>query len=83
VRTDSYKPWLLLGQSCEALGQFLDAANAYREVVRLQPAVPGIFSTLANVSIKAGRIEDAHKALVAGFEVVTTDIAAGASLSVH
>lgn len=84
VRSDSYKPWLLLGQSCEALGQFLDAAEAYREVIRLQPAVPGIFSKLANVSIRAGRIEDAHKTLMAGFEVVVAgDISGEASLSLH
>lgn len=83
VRTDSYKPWLLLGQCCEALGQFLDAAEAYREVIRLQPAVPGIFSKLANVSVRAGRIEDARKTLMAGLEVMAIDIAGGASLSLH
>jgi cytochrome c-type biogenesis protein CcmH/NrfG len=60
MRTDTYKPWLLLGQSCEAMGQYLDAANAYREVIRLQPGVPDIFSKLANVLFKAGRIEGAR-----------------------
>lgn len=83
VRTDTYKPWLLLGRSCEALGQFVDAAEAYCEVIRLQPAVPGIFSKLANVLIRAGRIEDAHKTLMTGFGVVTADLACGASLSLH
>jgi len=84
VRTDSYKAWLLLGQCCEALGQFHDAAEAYREVIRLQPAVPGIFSKLANVSSRSGRIEDAHKTLMAGFEmVIAGDISGGASLSLH
>lgn len=83
LRTDTYKPWLLLGQSCEALGQFLDAANAYREVTRLQPAVPGIFNKLANALFKAGRIEDAHKALMTKFGLTAKDMEAGASLSIH
>jgi tetratricopeptide (TPR) repeat protein len=84
MRTDTYKPWLLLGQSCEALGQFLDAANAYREVIRLQPAVPNIFSKLANVLFKAGLIEDARKALMNSYGVaVTGGGEGGASFSIH
>jgi tetratricopeptide (TPR) repeat protein len=83
LRTDTYKPWLLLGQSCEALGQHLDAANAYREVIRLQPAVPGIFDKLANALFKAGRIEDAHKALMTRFGLTAKDMQIGASLSIH
>jgi tetratricopeptide (TPR) repeat protein len=54
VRSDSYKPWLLLGQCCEALGQFLDAAEAYREVIRLQPAIPA-FSANSRTS-RSGRV---------------------------
>jgi len=28
IRPDLYKPWLCLAQSCEALGQYLEAATA-------------------------------------------------------
>lgn len=83
MRTDTYKPWLLLGQSCEAMGQFLEAANAYREVIRLQPAVPDIFSKLVNVLFKAGRIEDARQALMTSYGVGSTGAEGGASFSIH
>ncbi|OPH82368.1 GNAT family N-acetyltransferase [Nitrobacter vulgaris] len=83
MRTDTYKPWLLLGQSCEAMGQYLDAANAYREVIRLQPGVPDIFSKLANVLFKAGRIEDARKALMTSYGVGVAGGEGDASFRVH
>lgn len=83
MRTDTYKPWLLLGQSCEALGQFLEAAHAYREVIRLQPAVPDIFSKLVNVLFKAGRIEDARRALMISYGVGTAGVEGGESFSIH
>ncbi len=83
MRTDTYKPWLLLGQSCEAMGQYLDAANAYREVIRLQPGVPDIFSKLANVLFKAGRIEDARKALMTSYGVGVAGGEGDASFSIH
>lgn len=83
MRTDTYKPWLLLGQSCEAMGQYVDAAKAYRQVIQLQPAVPNIFSKLANVLFKAGRIEDARKALTASYGAAVTGDESGASFSIH
>jgi CelD/BcsL family acetyltransferase involved in cellulose biosynthesis len=83
MRTDTYKPWLLLGQSCEAMGQYLDAANAYREVSRLQPGVPDIFSKLANVLFKAGRVNDARKALMTCYGVGVAGGEGDASFSVH
>ncbi|WP_439924646.1 hypothetical protein [Nitrobacter sp. JJSN] len=59
VRTDSYKPWLLLGQSCEALGQFLDAANAYREVVRCSLPFPA-FSARSRTSRSRPDVSKMH-----------------------
>jgi pentatricopeptide repeat protein len=38
-------------------------------VIRLQPGVPDIFNKLANVLFKAGRIEDARKALMTSYGV--------------
>lgn len=64
IRSDTYKPWLCLAQSCEALGQHLDAAHAYREVIRLRPDLPDAFGKLAALLIKLGRIEDVNAALV-------------------
>ena len=83
IRTDTYKPWLLLGQSCEAMGQFVEAANAYREVIRLQPAVPDIFTRLVNVLFKAGRLEEARKVLMASYGVGSARAEDGASFSIH
>jgi len=62
------------------MGQYLDAANAYREVIRLQPGVPDIFSKLASVLFKAGRIEDARTALMTSYGAGGEG---GASFSVH
>src|SRR5262249_26322067 len=58
IRPDAFKAWLCLAQSCEALAQHLDAARAYREVVKLQPNVPDGFSGLGRMLHKLNRIEE-------------------------
>lgn len=65
IRPDAYKSWLCLAQSCEALEQHLDAAHAYREVMRVKPDLPDTFKSLAGILIKLGRIEEVNAALVA------------------
>lgn len=65
VKTDTYKPWLCLARSCEALDQHLDAANAYREVIRLRPDLPDAFNSLGKLLVKLGRIEEVNAALAA------------------
>ncbi|MEW6644578.1 MAG: GNAT family N-acetyltransferase [Pseudomonadota bacterium] len=74
VRPDTYKPWLCLAQSCEALGQFSEAADAYREVARLQPDMPDIAGLLSRTLLKAGRNEEAQRILAAA---ATAGAAAG------
>ena len=64
IRPEIYKPWFCLAQSCDALGHHLDAANAYREVIRLKPDLPEAFANLAAILVKLGRIEDVNAALV-------------------
>ena len=65
IRSNTYKSWLCFGQSCEALGQYLEAANAYREVIKLRPDLPDVFSNLGKMLVKLGRIEELNLALVA------------------
>ncbi len=64
IRPDAYKSWLCLAQSCDALEQHLDAADAYREVLRLKPDLPDVFSSLAASLIRLGRIAEVNTALV-------------------
>ena len=47
------------------MGQNLDAANAYREVIQLNPDLPEVFSDLATCLIKLGRIADVNAAMAA------------------
>lgn len=56
IRPDVYKAWLCLAQSCEALSQDLDAANAYRQVVKLQPNLSDGFSGLGRMLNKLDRV---------------------------
>ena len=63
IRPDAYKAWLCLAQSCEALAQHLDAARAYREVVKLQPDIPDGFNGLGRMLHKLGRIEEFDAAM--------------------
>jgi CelD/BcsL family acetyltransferase involved in cellulose biosynthesis len=65
IRSNTYKSWLCFGQSCEALGQYLEAANAYREVIKLKPDLPDVFSSLGKMLVKLGRIEELNTALAA------------------
>jgi len=63
IRPEVFKAWLCLAQSCEALAQHLDAANAYREVIKLQPGVPDGFNGLGRMLNKLGRIEEFDAAM--------------------
>ncbi len=65
ISSNTYKSWLCFGQSCEALGQYLEAANAYREVIKLRPDLPDVFSSLGKMLVKLGRIEELNAALSA------------------
>lgn len=73
VRPDVYKPWLGLAEACEALEQFAEAADAYREVARLQPAVPDIAGRLGRALFRAGRVDEAHHVLEAEARAPVTD----------
>jgi tetratricopeptide (TPR) repeat protein len=65
MRGDTYKSWLCLAQSCEALEQHMEAASAYREVVRLRPDLPDGFTGLGRALLKLGRIREFDAALAA------------------
>jgi Flp pilus assembly protein TadD len=64
LRPDLFKPWLCLAQCCEALNREFDAANAYREVVRIRPDSTEAFSGLARLLIKRGKLEEVNSSLV-------------------
>jgi CelD/BcsL family acetyltransferase involved in cellulose biosynthesis len=64
LKPDTYKSWLCLAQSCGALEQYYEAADAYREVIRLRPDLPDAFSSLAAMLSKLGRIDEVNAALV-------------------
>nr|WP_249127773.1 GNAT family N-acetyltransferase [Bradyrhizobium lablabi] len=68
VRPDAYKGWLCLAQSCEALSQHLDAAAAYREVVKLRPDLADGFNGLGRMLHKLDRIEEFDAAMDLVFE---------------
>lgn len=63
MRPEAYKAWLCLAQSCEALAQHLDAARAYREVIKLQPDIADGFSGLGRMLHKLDRIEEFDAAM--------------------
>jgi tetratricopeptide (TPR) repeat protein len=65
LRPDTHKAWLCLAHAYEALGHDEEALDAYREVVRLQPALAEAFSGLAALLIRLGRIEAVNAALLA------------------
>jgi cytochrome c-type biogenesis protein CcmH/NrfG len=58
IKPDLYKPWLCLAQSCEALGQYLEAADSYRAVIKLAPEVPDAFTGIGRVLLKLGRMRE-------------------------
>lgn len=68
IRPEAFKAWLCLAQSCEALGQHLDAAGAYRQVIKLQPNVPDGFNGLGRMLHKLDRIEEFDTAMELVFE---------------
>ena len=72
LKPDTYKSWLCLAQSCGALEQYHEAADAYREVIRLKPDLPDAFSNLATMLSKLGRIEEVNAALVSVLERAAT-----------
>ena len=65
LRTDTYKSWLCLAQSCEALGEQLEAARCYRKVMQLRPDLPDAFTGLGRTLEKLGRIDQLDAALEA------------------
>jgi hypothetical protein len=64
LRPDLFKPWLCLAQCLEALNREFDAANAYREVVRIRPDSSDAFSGLARVLVRLGKLEEVNSALM-------------------
>lgn len=65
IRPDVYKSWLCLAQACEALGQHLEAAKAYREVIELRADLPDAFNGLGRSLLRLGRVSELNAALVA------------------
>ena len=63
IRPDAFKAWLCFAQSCEALAQHLDAANAYRQVIKLQPNLSDGFSGLGRMLHKLDRVEQFDAAM--------------------
>jgi CelD/BcsL family acetyltransferase involved in cellulose biosynthesis len=65
IRPEAYKSWLCLGEVCEALGQHLEAAKAYREVIELRPDLPDAFNGVGRALLKLGRVSELNAALAA------------------
>jgi CelD/BcsL family acetyltransferase involved in cellulose biosynthesis len=63
LRGDLAKPWLCLAQCCEALRHDAEAAEAYREVARIQPDHQEAFVGMARLLVRMGRLEDVNTAL--------------------
>jgi tetratricopeptide (TPR) repeat protein len=61
LKPELFKPWHYLAQCYEALGRDFDAANAYREVIRIRPEA---FAGMARLLIRMGRIDDVNAALL-------------------
>jgi Flp pilus assembly protein TadD len=61
LKPELFKP---LAQCYEALGRDFDAANAYREVIRIRPDRPEAFAGMARLLIRMGRIADVNAALL-------------------
>lgn len=68
IRPDNVKSWLCLAQSCEALGQYSEAVEAYCKVMKLNPAMPEVFKSLATMLIKLGGMEEVNAMLLAAAE---------------
>jgi predicted Zn-dependent protease len=68
IRPEAYKSWLCLAQACEALGEHLEAAKAYREVVGLRADLPEAFNGLSRSLLRLGRVSELNSALAAVFD---------------
>ena len=65
IMPDTHKSWLCLAQSCEALGEHLEAARSYRNVVQLRPDLPDGFAGLGRALHRLDRITAFDTALQA------------------
>ena len=63
IRPDLYRPWLSLARSCEALGQYLEAAASYRAAIKLAPEEPDGFTGIGRALLKLGRMREFDVAL--------------------
>jgi CelD/BcsL family acetyltransferase involved in cellulose biosynthesis len=63
IRPDTHKSWLGLARSCEALGHDLEAANAYREVIKLRPDISDVFGDIGKILVRLGLTEEFDTAL--------------------
>jgi tetratricopeptide (TPR) repeat protein len=63
IRPDLYRPWLCLARSCEALGQYIEAADNCRAVIKLAPEVPEAFTGIGRALLKLGRMREFDAAL--------------------
>jgi CelD/BcsL family acetyltransferase involved in cellulose biosynthesis len=67
IRPELYKPRLCLARSCEALGQYREAADSYRAVIKLAPEVPDAFTGIGRALLKLGRTREFEIALDEAF----------------
>src|SRR5690606_13098642 len=65
LRPDLYKPWLCRADCYERVGRDLDALNAYREIVLINPELPEVFARMALLLGRLGRLKDVNMALAA------------------
>jgi CelD/BcsL family acetyltransferase involved in cellulose biosynthesis len=63
IMPDTHKSWLCLAQSCEALGEHLEAARSYRKVIQLRPDLPDGFTGLGKALHGLDRISAFDAAL--------------------
>lgn len=64
IRPDAYKSWVYLAQSCAALGQYMEATEAYCEAIRLKPDVVEVFNGLAAILVKLDRVSELNESLL-------------------
>ncbi|KAH6558019.1 hypothetical protein KP509_1Z081600 [Ceratopteris richardii] len=53
--------WMSLLRGCRCLGQVEIAKHAYTQIIKLNPTLPGAYSTLANIFVTAGMWNDLVK----------------------
>lgn len=64
VRPDAWKSWVYLAQSCAALEQYGEAAEAYCEAIRLKPDVMEVSNGLAAILAKLDRVNERDGSLL-------------------